>query len=382
MDTNGFITNSGVEIMRILSWTELFWPYIGGVEVQCLHLLTALRKRGHQVAAFTSHGSLSLPDVDEHLGIPIYRFPFFDALKQQRVESFPKLLRGVAELKKQFRPDVVHIQFTDPSPVFHWLTQASAPAATVVTIPIALPKSGDGADSLVGQTLHSAAWVVACSRAMLDRTREEFPGIAEKSSVIYNALPASRIAAPAAARDPRALLAIGRVVRDKGFDLAIDAMPGILRNFPDSHLTIAGDVPEKAALEQRAAELGVASRTRFLGWVAPERIADLIAQASIVVMPSRWEEAFGLVALEAMQVGRPVIATRVGGLPEVVMDGRCGLVVPKEDPEALAAAAVSLLADPAKAATMGESGRVLAETHFSFARFVGEYERLFIKVLK
>src|SRR5271170_2442725 len=105
----------GASLMRILSWLELFWPYIGGVEVKNANFLVALRERGHEVSVVTSHGSLSLPDEDSYRGIRIHRFRFLEALSGQRLDLFALILRGVADAKRQFQPDLVHIQFTDPS---------------------------------------------------------------------------------------------------------------------------------------------------------------------------------------------------------------------------------------------------------------------------
>jgi glycogen(starch) synthase len=99
--------------------------------------------------------------------------------------------------------------------------------------------------------------------------------------------------------------------------------------------------------------------------------------ATIVVMPSRWEEAFGLVALEAALMGRPVVATRVGGLPEVVVDRETGLIVQKDDSEALADAIASLLDQPQQAMAMGNAGRLRAQQIFSLQRYVDAYDALY-----
>ena len=373
--------------MRILSWTELFWPYIGGIEVRNANFLAALLERGHDVSVITSHGSLELPDEENWKGIPIHRFRFPEALSEHRLDLFAGALRGVAVAKQRFQPDLVHIQFTDPSPLFHWHTEhASAhrsrpPVPTVVTIPISLPDRASDAGTLAGRTLSSAAWVVACSRATLDHTLRQAPEIAEKSSVIYNALPIPGVAPRPLPAGPPVLLTIGRLVREKGFDVAIEAMALVLGQFPGARLIIAGDGPERQALEGQTNRLGIASQVEFAGWVGREGIADLINRASMVLMPSRWEEAFGLVALEAMQMARPVVATRVGGLPEVVADGTSGILVPKENSEAMAHAVTRLLADPALARNMGANGRELAQRKFSFGRFITDHERLYDKTV-
>ena len=98
-------------------------------------------------------------------------------------------------------------------------------------------------------------------------------------------------------------------------------------------------------------------------------------------MPSRWEEPFGLVALQAMQLAKPVVATRVGGLPEVVLHRETGLLVPKEEPGELAQAMMEILRDPALGSAMGQRGRERAEQVFGFERMVYEYEALYQSLL-
>jgi glycosyltransferase involved in cell wall biosynthesis len=368
--------------MRVLAWIELFWPYVGGIEVRTANFLEALRERGHEVAVITSTGSLSLPEMDSFRGISIRRLPFLDALSRPDLGLFAGTLRAAKDFKQQFQPDIVHIQFTDPSPLFHWMSQGVRPVPTVVTVPISLPDAPAGNGGLAARTLGSASWVVACSKAMLDHTRRQVTGLEGRSSVIYNSLPMPSIEPAPLLDGPPVVLAIGRVVRDKGFDLAIDAMPRVIERFRDARLIIAGDGPERPALEDQAQRLGIASQVQFAGWVEPEQIAHLINQCSLVLMPSRWEEAFGLVALQAMQMARPVVVSKVGGLPEVITDGVTGLAVPKENPAALAEAAIALLSDPVRSVEMGLAGRRRALSTFAFSRFVTEHENLYTYLLQ
>ena len=109
---------------------------------------------------------------------------------------------------------------------------------------------------------------------------------------------------------PRVLYA-GRLVREKGVDVAIDAFAAITTRFPKAHLVIAGDGVTRQDLEQQVVDLCLQDRVEFVGWVDPEKMPALINSSTIVVMPSRWEEPFGLVALQAAQMARPIVATRV-----------------------------------------------------------------------
>lgn len=155
--------------------------------------------------------------------------------------------------------------------------------------------------------------------------------------------------------EPR-FAAAGRLVPVKGFDVLLEAVERARRELPALSLELAGDGPLRESLA-RAAPDGVELRGR----VTP--IGPFLEAAAAVVVPSRGE-GFGMVALEAMERGRAVIAARVGGLPELVEDGVSGLVVPPEDPAALAAALLELARDPARTAAMGAAARARALAAF------------------
>jgi glycogen(starch) synthase len=217
---------------------------------------------------------------------------------------------------------------------------------------------------------------------MLAHARRLVPEITSRSCVIYNGLRGPSVALAPLPTDPPVVLCLGRIVRDKGFDLAVEALAVVARRIPAARLLIAGDGPERPALERQAQELGIADAVRFAGWVSPEAVPALINEAALVVMPSRWEEAFGLVALQAAQMGRPVVATRVGGLPEVVLHGETGLVVGKEDGAALAEAILFLLEHPDEAARLGEAARRRAADAFSMDRYLDQHDALYRRLIK
>jgi glycosyltransferase involved in cell wall biosynthesis len=133
----------------------------------------------------------------------------------------------------------------------------------------------------------------------------------------------------------------GRLGPQKSLGTALEA----LVRAPEVALVVAGDGPERAVLERRAAELGVAGRVRFLGSVPRDRVLRLFRAADASVLPSAWEN-FPHTVVEALAVGCPVIATSVGGVPEVVHDGENGLLVPPRDAEALAAAIGRFFVEP------------------------------------
>lgn len=164
---------------------------------------------------------------------------------------------------------------------------------------------------------------------------------------------------PAAAGEPDEVLFVGRLHRQKGVDTLVRAVPLLPAG---CRVTLAGDGPERGALRRLAAELGVADRVRVTGFLPHREVPGLLAAARVAVLPSRYEE-LGTALVEAMAAGRPVVASRVGGIPELVRDGVDGLLVPPGDPVALAAAIGRLLADPALAAELGANGRARVAGH-------------------
>jgi glycogen(starch) synthase len=139
---------------------------------------------------------------------------------------------------------------------------------------------------------------------------------------------------------------------------------------------IAGDGPERTKLEQQIEELGLSGQVECVGWVAPDNIPALINSATAVLMPSRFE-GLPLVALQAAMMGRPIVGTRVGGIPEVVVHQETGLLVDSEDSSALAAAVASLLANPQSAVQMGYAGRRRVQKIFSWDKCIRGYEDLY-----
>lgn len=368
--------------MRVIYWTALYAPYIGGVEVLGAGLLAGLRRLGHDPLVVTSHGNLDLPDVGEHEGVPVHRFYFQSAIATQDLEQILRARKRLAALKREFRPDLVHINITDPSFFFHYQTANAWRAPLLVTLPVFMPDAATMAGSLLGRALHDAAWVTAPSAAVLQEARRLVPEIGSRSSVVLNGLDVPPIQPSPLVVDPPRILALGRLVHDKGFDTALIAFARVRARFPRARLVFAGDGAARPALERQAAELGASGAVDFLGWVAPADVPRLIDDSTVVVQPSRWKEAFGLVALQGAQMARPVVATRVGGVPEVVVEGETGLLVEKEDPAALADAIVYLLDHPDVAARMGVAGRQRALDTFTIDRHVSRFDSLYRQLNK
>jgi len=367
--------------VRILYWTQLFWPYVGGVEVLASKFIPAMQARGYEFIVVTSHGSLHLPDEDKKDGIPIHRFPFQAAIENRDFTLITEAKQRLGRLKRDFQPDLVHVNLTDPSVLFHWQTSDISPAPTLVSTRVALPAKPAGADSLTGQTLRSADWITSISRAMLEHIHRIAPETKAHSSLIYNGLEMPELQPHALPFEKPQLLCLGRVVEDKGFDVAIRALKRIAENISEALLVIGGDGPSRPKLEELARDLEISDLVKFIGWVQPGQVYELINTATIVIMPSRWEEAFGLVALQAAQMARPVVATRVGGLPEIVVDKETGLLIPNEDHQSLAEAVTWLLRNKQETVRIGENARTRARDLFNWTNYIDQYDLLYKKLI-
>jgi glycosyltransferase involved in cell wall biosynthesis len=174
--------------------------------------------------------------------------------------------------------------------------------------------------------------------------------------------------------EARVLLAVCRLEPQKGLDVAVQALPDIRVRHPTAELVVLGEGPQRAELERLAAELQ--APVHLLGRV-PD-VAAWLRRADVLVHPARWE-GFGLALLEAMLASKPIVATNVSSIPEIVADGQTGMLVPPDNPAALAAAVTRLLDDPG---TYGDEGRRRAQSQFSVARMADRTVALYETALR
>jgi len=201
----------------------------------------------------------------------------------------------------------------------------------------------------------------------------------QQATVLYNGVDLSRfqprIESAAALRARLGFPAgelvtcVAQLIDAKGLDYLIDAAAR-LRERRDLVFLIVGDGDRRQALADQVRRLKLEPSVRLLG--QREDVDDLLAASDLFVCPSVWDEALGFVNLEAMAAGLPVVATRMGGIPEAVRDGETGLLVPPRDAAALAAAIASLLDDPARRGAMGRAGRRWVEQMFSIERAIDD----------
>ncbi len=334
---------------------------VGGSERHLLTLLPALRERGID-ASF-----VGLDDDDpgpfyaqlDELGVPYRRL-------QAPRDLDPRLAFRLRREIRRARPDIVHTHLVHAD-VYGAIT---AGRATVVST-----KHNDDPFRL-GPFRHverlgarRAARIIAITAALARFNIERVGLPAEKVSVVHyglDDLPAAwgPTGGPGLAPDARVLLAISRLERQKGIDTAIEALVPLRERFPTAVLVIFGSGSEEEALRELAASRGVADVVHFPGRIGD--VADWLGRSEIFVHPARWE-GFGLVLLEAMLARLPIVASEVSSIPEIVIDGETGLLVPPDDPARLAEALQLLLGDPERGRSFGAAGLVRARTSFSVA---------------
>lgn len=361
--------------MRILHWIDSFYPHVGGAEVFVDRLMTLQHAQGETVMLVTGMLDGPLPTVDEWRGVPLRRLPLLSPL---HTGDLAALRASVAEVKAtvtNFAPDVLHVQFCNVT-LLAYVMAAVRPAPQLVLTLQTAPDQITAPRALIGRLIQAADHLVPVSVAMDQAWADAFPEVTTPRTVIYNALPEPPLTPDPPPAAPL-LLAFGRLQPVKGFDVALRA----LRRLHDAGLAyplvIAGEGPARAELEALTARLDLTHAVTFTGLLGPDTIPALINRVSLVLVPSRWQEPFGLVALQGGQMARPVVASAVGGLPEIVVDGETGRLVPPDDPVALADAVATLLADRVAAQRMGAQARRHVLDRFGMARCAAAYRALY-----
>jgi len=339
---------------------------IGGSERHLLTLLPALAERGVDVRF------LGLDDTTRAPG------PFYEALsvRYARVPAprdvDPRLAWSLrAETQDA---DIVHTHLV------HADVYGALGAKRLVSTKHNDDPFRAGAFRFVERALaRRAAKVIAITKA-LARFQVERVGLpADKVEVIHyglDDLPAAWGGNPAddVRAEARVLLAVCRLEPQKGLDIAVRALPDIRTRHPTAELVVLGEGPQRSDLEQLAASLNVP--IHLLGRV-PD-VAAWLRRADLLVHPARWE-GFGLALLEAMLASKPVVATNVSSIPEIVVDGQTGLLVPRDDARALATAVTRLLDDPGN---YGDQGRRRAQSQFSVSRMADRTVALYETALR
>ncbi len=366
------------------------YPTYGGSGAVATELGLELARRGHDVHFITYASPFRLRGfqarVSFHEVVPA-SYPLFEHLPYA-------LALAVKQHEVALREDLdlLHVHYAIPHALTAWLAKQMLVPLRDLKVVTTL----HGTDiTLVGQdpsyftitkfSIEHSDRVTAVSEFLRDETYRAFGCVGCDVEVIPNFVspleyyppegtrPRGVIAAP----DHKVLIHVSNFRAVKRLRDVIGIFEGV-RNAMPATLVLAGDGPERDAAEQEADRLGLRHDVRFLGKV--ENVADLLRGGDLFLLPSE-TESFGLAALEAMACGLPVVATAVGGLPELVIDGECGALEAVGDVPALTARAVAILRDPVQLETM-RAAAIRRAAAFSTAQVVPRYEQLYEDVLR
>jgi glycosyltransferase involved in cell wall biosynthesis len=370
--------------MRILLFSNSYSPAFGGLQTVARHLAKGFTAQGHEVRVLANRYPFSLPALEQIDGIPVHRdlflLPYLDDLRRFRPDLF--LLYGffslltllnLTRLMRSFRPDVINIHYPlRQTPFVLWLKRRF-PFRLVVSLHggEVLPSARTGSDGEgLRELLRQADAVTSCSHWLLDQVIQWEPGVKDKGVVIHNGITLERFENIIKYPHPKPyLLAYGRFSFPKGFDLLLDAFAKISKQFPHVDLILAGEGEDREALESQSSALGCSGQVHFLGRATPEEIVELLNGCLFVVIPSR-SEAFGIAALEALAAGKPVLATQVGGLTELLNGSSSHLVQPTAD--GLARGMTEWLALD----QLPQPDRQNLVSEYSWERMAADYERV------
>jgi glycogen synthase len=370
--------------MKILLINSEFPPIGGGAGNASAHLSRALAHLGNDVTVLTVRFG-DLPIEERQGDVVVVRVPALRrrADRSGAVEQAGFMLAGsvgARRLLRHWQPEVTLAFFGVPGGAVAWHLRATRGVPYVVSL-----RGGDVPGfrpydfalyhrlmaPVIRRVWHGAQAVVANSqglRQLASRFDSRVP-----IDVIPNGVDRAHFAVAERAWDPARMLFVGRVVYQKGLDLLLEALAG-LREIP-WHLVVAGDGSQREPLSCRASDMGLADRVHFVGWLGGEEILQAYRQANLFVFPSR-HEGMPNAVLEAMAAGLPVVASRIAGNEELVVDGETGTLVPTEDPGALRHALAMLLADGKRRAAMGAAGRKRVEDRYTWDRVAAAYHEL------
>jgi glycosyltransferase involved in cell wall biosynthesis len=345
----------------------------GGTEGQMIELVRRLDRSRFEVhiAALHCRGAW-LARAEEHAAsieeFPITGFRRAGTLAQARRFAAWCRTRGVA---------LVHTADL-------YANILGLPAAAMAGVPVRIgnrreinPNKAPGHIALQRAAYACAHVVVANCGAAADRlAAERVPR--SRIRMIPNGIDPAAYAPHTYDRPLRRVVTVANLRREKAHEVLFEAAPIVLRRCPDVEFVVAGDGPRRQELEALARARGIAPRVRFIGHV--ENVPAVLASSDVFVLPSR-SEAFPNSVLEAMATGLPIVATRVGGIAELVENQRTGVLVPPDSPRALGHAILDLIQWRSHAARLGRAARAEVEARYSWERMIAAFERLYLEQL-
>ncbi len=370
------------------------YPTYGGSGVVATELGIELAQRGHEVHFITYSQPIRLttpqPNIHFH-EVSVSQYPLFDYPPYDLA-----LATRMAEVAEIYDLDLLHVHYAIPHSVSALLArQMLASERFARKLPFVTTLHGTDI-TLVGLdpsylpitrfSIEESNGVTAISNYLRQKTQQEFD-IRKPIEVIYNFVNCdlykpqrknSALRAEYAEPDEKVLVHLSNFRPVKRLHDVMEIFDRVQQKI-GAKLLLIGDGPDRPAAEWLARKKGILERVHFLG--KQDNVREKLAIADLMLMPSELE-SFGLAALEAMACEVPAIATRVGGVPEVIEDGKTGILAEVGDVESMARWAVELLSDPNRLTEMGKLARYEAQSRFCSTRIIPEYERFYTRVLE
>lgn len=374
--------------IKVLLVNALFHPFKGGVEKHLIELSRALVKKGVKVHVLTAklEGTTAFEEFD---GVKVHRIPCTEmripGLYPPPVILAPDVYARVAELDAKEKFDLIHLQdrwYPDFSLSLAYAKNAGKPFVLTLhnarTVGIAPHYTllGGAFDSLFGKpVLENSDLIISVSKwAISDMGHYGIP--ASKMVCIHNGISPSEYKPSnersqrfrkkhGFSKDAKIMLFVGRIIRQKGVEYVLEAMPSILKSAPQARLVIVGRGNRLEKLQARASSLHLEGKVRFEGFLSEEELKDALCACDAFVLPSLWE-VLPVSILEAMACGKPIVASEVGGNAELVREGYNGYLVPKRNSKLLSEKLVKVLSNDKLAQRMGENSRKRAVKEFNW----------------
>ena len=385
--TRSFEHGSSLPRLRILLYHFAAFGGVGGVEFTIRDLESGFVERDHAVGLLHMTPERR-PQTESPRGNPIWTVQQPSYPKWLRPRSWASAARSTAQLDaaiRAFAPDVIHVHFPSAQsiPILGVSKAHRRRWRLVVTF-----HGSDLAEDPAGQS-DSFRWqhklvcaadaITAVSSALAARAERHHELTAGSVDVIHNGVDPSWLVASRTkvGAHRKRVLFVGKLDAVKGPDILVEAWNRLGARRKNAVLTLAGDGPFRARLDAAIESAGIAASVELLGAQSHEQLRHLYGTATCLVLPSR-SESFGKVILEAAAGGVPCVAARVGGVPEVVVDGVTGMLVASESPDALAEALARMLEMPEEARNaLGENARDRVSTMFATSKMLDGYEAVY-----
>lgn len=376
-----------MNVLIVAPWDQTF----GGVAGVVNNLARQLVAAGHGVSFLSGKtSSFVLRRGRTRLGFPQFRLlflvPFAGSISWRGslagLVMFPFVLLQLLWLIRRERIDVINVHFPT-SQLFIALCRLLAPIRLVTSVHGAdiFPK-GKRRESYSRRLrflLDRSDVIVANSEAFREDFLEVFPHLRGKTTFIHNGVDWAELHPPDLVPEPQAspyVLCVAAHNEKKALDVLLQAFAKVTPSDDYIQLMLVGDGPLRSDHERLAADLQLSQRVIFAGALERREVVKRLHGCTVFVLPSR-SEPFGIAIVEGMACGKAVVGSRTGGIPEIVEDGRDGLLVEPDDPEALAAAIQKLLADAPLRVELGSRGLAKVRDKFLWEHTGAAYERLF-----